>query len=140
MPLTIKNIRARAVLVPLKRPPQSASGSIGDASLVLIDIETNEGITGSSYLFAFQKPMLKPTVQMIEAVGEILKGDALAPYEIEAKIRKRYTLLDAFGLLGQAIAGIDMAAWDAYAKSLKQPLVCVLGGSVRPVRAYNSCG
>jgi mandelate racemase len=33
-----------------------------------------------------------------------------------------------------------MAAWDAYAKSLDQPLVCVLGGSVKPVRAYNSCG
>lgn len=140
MPLTITNVRARAVVVPLKRPPQSASGSIGDASLVLIDIETSEGVTGRSYLFAFQKPMLKPTVQMIEAVGEIIKGDALSPYEIEAKLRKRYTLLDAFGVLGQAIAGIDMAAWDAYAKSLKQPLVCVLGGSVKPVRAYNSCG
>ena len=69
MKLTIKNIRARAVMVPLKRPPQSASGTIGDASLVLIDLETNEGITGSAYLFAFMKPMLKPTVQMIEGVG-----------------------------------------------------------------------
>jgi mandelate racemase len=140
MSLTIKNVRARAVLVPLKRPPQSASGAIGDASLVLVDLETSEGITGRSYLFAFQKPMLKPTVQMIEAVGEIIKGDALSPYEIEAKIRKRYTLLDTFGLLGQAIAGIDMAAWDAHAKSLGQPLARVLGGTVKPIRAYNSCG
>ncbi|HWA12487.1 MAG TPA: enolase C-terminal domain-like protein [Burkholderiales bacterium] len=140
MPLTIKNVRARAVLVPLKRPPQSASGAIGDASLVLVDLETSEGITGRSYLFAFQKPMLRPTVQMIEAVGEIIKGDALSPCEIEAKIRKRYTLLDTFGLLGQAIAGIDMAAWDAYATSLGQPLARVLGGTVKPIRAYNSCG
>jgi mandelate racemase len=140
MNLTIKNIRARAVLVPLKRPPQSASGAIGDASLVLIDLETSEGITGRAYLFAFQKPMLKPTVQMVEAVGEILKGDPLSPFEIEAKVRKRYTLLDSFGLLGQAIAGIDMAAWDAYAKSLDQPLARVLGGTVKPIRAYNSCG
>jgi mandelate racemase len=140
MKLTIKNVRARAVMVPLKRPPQSASGSIGDASLVLIDIETSEGITGRSYLFAFQKPMLKPTVQMVEAVGEAIKGDALAPYEIEAKLRKRYTLLDTFGLLGQAIAGIDMAAWDAYAKALGVPLAVALGGSIKPIRAYNSCG
>ncbi|HYJ19039.1 MAG TPA: enolase C-terminal domain-like protein [Burkholderiales bacterium] len=140
MKLTIKNIRARAVMVPLKRPPQSASGSIGDASLVLIDIETGEGITGSSYLFAFQKPMLKPTVQMIEGVGEMLKGDAVAPYEIEAKLRKRFTLLDTFGVLGQVIAGIDMAAWDACAKALNVPLACALGGSVKPIRAYNSCG
>jgi mandelate racemase len=140
MKLTIRNVRARPVMVPLKRPPQSASGTIGDAALVLVDVETNEGVTGSSYLFAFQKPMLKPTVQMVEAVGEILKGDVLAPYEIEAKVRKRYTLLDTFGLLGQAIAGIDMAAWDAHAKALNVPLVVALGGSVKPVRAYNSCG
>jgi mandelate racemase len=140
MKLTIKNIRARAVMVPLKRPPQSASGAIGDASLVLIDIETNEGITGSSYLFAFQKPMLKPTVLMVEGVGEMLKGDAVAPYEIEAKLRKRFTLLDSFGVLGQVIAGIDMAAWDACAKALNVPLACALGGTVKPIRAYNSCG
>ena len=140
MKLTIKNIRARAVMVPLKRPPQSASGAIGDASLVLIDIETNEGITGSSYLFAFQKPMLKPTVLMVEGVGEMLKGDTVAPYEIEAKLRKRFTLLDSFGVLGQVIAGIDMAAWDACAKALNVPLACALGGTVKPIRAYNSCG
>ena len=140
MKLTIKNIRARAVMVPLKRPPQSASGTIGDASLVLIDLETNEGITGSAYLFAFMKPMLKPTVQMIESVGEMIRGDAVAPYEIEAKLRKRFTLLDAFGVLGQVIAGIDMAAWDACAKGLGVPLACALGGTVKPIRAYNSCG
>jgi mandelate racemase len=140
MKLTIKSIRARAVMVPLKRPPQSASGAIGDAALVLIDLETGEGITGCSYLFAFQKPMLKPTVLMIEGVGEMLKGDAVAPYEIEAKLRKRFTLLDTSGVLGQVIAGIDMAAWDAYAKGLNVPLACVLGGAVKPIRAYNSCG
>ncbi len=140
MKLTIKSIRARAVMVPLKRPPQSASGAIGDAALVLIDLETDQGITGRSYLFAFQKPMLKPTVQMIEGVGEMIKGDAVAPYEIDAKLRKRFTLLDTFGVLGQAIAGIDMAAWDACAKALGVPLACALGGTVKPIRAYNSCG
>src|SRR5260221_6686513 len=44
------------------------------------------------------------------------------------------------GIAGQVIAGIDMAAWDAYAKSLGVPLVRALGGEVKPIRAYNSCG
>lgn len=140
MRLTIKNIRARAVLVPLKRPPQSASGSIPEAALVLVDIETGEGITGHSYLFAFSKAMLKPLIVTIEAVAEMIKGDALVPYEIEAKLRKRLTLFDTPGLVGLALAGIDMAAWDAYAKGLGVPLVRALGGEVKPVRAYNSCG
>ncbi|HEX7952696.1 MAG TPA: mandelate racemase, partial [Burkholderiales bacterium] len=140
MKLTIKNIRARAVQAPLKRPPRSASGEIPNAALVLIDIETSEGITGSSYLFAFMRSMLKPTVAMVDALAEMIVGDALVPLDIEAKLRKRLTLQDSHGIAGQVIAGIDMAIWDAYAKSLGVPLVCALGGKVQPVRAYNSCG
>ena len=140
MKLTIKNIRARAVQAPLKRPPRSASGEIPNAALVLIDLETNEGITGSSYLFAFMRSMLKPTVAMVEALAEMINGDAVVPFEIEAKLRKRLTLQDSHGIAGQVIAGIDMAAWDAYAKGLGVPLVRALGGELRPVRAYNSCG
>ncbi|WP_143300930.1 enolase C-terminal domain-like protein, partial [Candidatus Entotheonella palauensis] len=48
--------------------------------------------------------------------------------------------LDTPGLVGIALAGIDMAAWDAHAKAQELPLVCALGGQIKPVRAYNSCG
>ncbi|MEQ1879754.1 MAG: enolase C-terminal domain-like protein [Burkholderiales bacterium] len=140
MKLTIKNIRARAVMAPIKRPPVSASGAIPAAALVLIDIETSGGITGSSYIFAFQQRMLKATVAGVEAMAEIIQGDALAPYEIEARMRRSLTLLDSHGIIGQAIAGIDMAVWDVYAKALGVPLACALGGAVKPIRAYNSCG
>ena len=140
MKLTIKNIRTRAVMAPLKRPPRSASGEIPAAALVLIDIETSEQITGRSYIFAFQQRMLKATVAAVDAMAELIKGDLLAPLEIEAKMRKSLTLLDSHGIIGQAIAGIDMAIWDAHAKALGVPLVCALGGKVKPVPAYNSCG
>lgn len=140
MKLTIKNVRARAALVPLKRPPQSASGSIPEAALVLVDIETGEGLTGHSYLFAFSKAMLKPLVETLEAVAGMIKGDALVPFDLDAKLRKRLTLFDTPGLVGLALAGLDMACWDAHAKSLGVPLVCALGGAVRSIPAYNSCG
>jgi mandelate racemase len=44
---------------------------------------------------------------------EMIRGDPLAPIDIEAKLRGRLTLLDTPGLVGLALAGIDMAAWDA---------------------------
>jgi mandelate racemase len=140
MTLTIKNIHARPVMAPLKRPPVSASGAIPAAALVLIDIETSGGITGSSYIFAFQQRMLKATVAGVEAMANLIMSDALAPHEIEARMRKSLTLLDSHGIIGQAIAGIDMAVWDAHAKVLGVPLACALGGAVKPIRAYNSCG
>lgn len=39
-----------------------------------------------------------------------------------------------------AAAGVDMAAWDALAKSVDMPLCNLLGGSIGPVKAYNSNG
>jgi len=138
--LKIRNIRARAVLAPFKRPPMSASGGIPSAALVLIDLETDGGITGRAYVFGFAPWTLKPIVGCVEGLADMIKGDALAPLEIEAKLRKRLTLLDTPGLAGLALAGIDMAAWDALAIANGVPLVRLLGGEVRPVRAYNSCG
>ncbi len=138
--LTIKNIRVRPVLVPFKRQPTTASGSIQTAALVLIDLETDGGITGHSYVFGFAPWTLKPIVACVEGLLEMIKGDALAPSAIEAKLRKRLTLIDTPGLVGLALAGIDMAAWDALAQENGVPLVKLLGGEVKPVRAYNSCG
>ena len=138
--LKIRNIRARPVLAPFKRPPMSASGGIPSAALVLIDLETDGGVTGRAYVFGFAPWTLKPIVGCVEGLADMIKGDALAPLEIEAKLRKRLTLLDTPGLAGLALAGIDMAAWDALAIANGVPLVKLLGGELRPVRAYNSCG
>ncbi len=140
MALKITNLRARAVAAPIKRPPMSASGAIANAPLVLMDLETDSGITGRSYLFAFMPSMLKPTVQCVEALAELIAGDDVAPLAIDAKLRKRFTLMDVHGILGQALAGLDMAAWDALAQSQGMPLARALGGEVRPIRAYNSNG
>ena len=138
--LTIRNIRARAVMPPFKRPPVSASGALPQAALILIDLETEQGLTGRSYLFGFAAWTLRPIIGCVEAMRDLLKGDAVAPYEMDAKLRKRLTLLDTPGLVGLALAGIDMCAWDVLAQGTGVPLVKLLGGEVKPVRAYNSCG
>jgi mandelate racemase len=118
----------------------SASGGIPAAALVLIDLETDGGITGRSYVFAFASWALAPIVGCLQAMLEMIKGDALAPLEIEAKLRARLTLLDTPGLVGLALAGIDMAAWDALAQAHRVPLVTLLGGALKPIAAYNSTG
>ena len=51
--LKITGLTARPVLVPMARPLYTASGAVEQAALILIDIETNQGFTGRSYLFAF---------------------------------------------------------------------------------------
>src|SRR3984893_19236400 len=97
--LTIRDIRARPVMVPFKRPPISASGALPHAALVLIDLETEEGLTGRSYLFGFAPWALKPILGCLDAMRDMLKGEAVAPVEIEAKLMTWRSIIDTPGLV-----------------------------------------
>src|SRR5262245_23930183 len=121
-------------MVPFKRPPVAASGALPRAALVPIDLETNDGITGRSYVFGFSAWTLKPIVACVDALSPMLAGDPLAPADIEVKLRKSLTLMGTPGLVGLAFAGVDMCAWDALAQAAGLPLVKLLGGHVGPIR------
>ncbi|MCW5590891.1 MAG: mandelate racemase [Burkholderiales bacterium] len=138
--LTLRELRARAVSVPMRLPLQTSGGTVGVAPLVLVDLVTEQGITGSAYLFCYTPVALKPTVQMIENVAATLTGDPVAPLDIDRKLQRQFRLLGAKGIAGMALAGIDMAAWDALAKAAGMPLARLLGATPRKVPAYNSRG
>ena len=138
--LTIRSLRARAVRVPMPRPLQTGGGQITIAPLVLLDLETAEGITGCSYIFGYTPVTLRPIVQLLKEMEELLVDEQVAPLALGEKLQGRFRLLGTQGLVGMALAGIDIAAWDALAKVLELPLVRLLGGQERPVPAYNSCG
>ncbi|MEQ8661330.1 MAG: enolase C-terminal domain-like protein, partial [Gammaproteobacteria bacterium] len=137
---TIRGLSARPVLVPMRRAPVAASGRIDGAPLVLVDLLTADGITGRAYVFAFTRAMLAPAVAMLEALDELVVGAPAAPLALDAVLRRRLTLQDTHGVLGQALAAIDMAAWDAHAQAAGMPLARLLGAAGERVPAYNSCG
>ena len=138
--MKLRALRARPVLVPIRRPPVSASGAIPKAALVLFDLETDAGVTGRSYVFGFAPWTLSSIVGCAQGLFAMIKDDPLAPVDLEAKLRRQLALLDAPGLVGLALAGLDMAAWDALAQARGVPLVTLLGGAPRAIPAYNSTG
>ena len=140
MSLRIKSVRVRAVAAPMKRPLATSTGALTVSPMLLVDLKTDVGIVGRSYLFGIGAQNLRPIAALLEAMAGMLQGDAVAPFDIEAKLRKRYTLLGLHNIVLFAMSGIDMAAWDALGQSLEQPLVRLLGGAPRPVPAYNSKG
>ena len=139
-PLTIRSVRARAVVAPISRPVKNAFGVIEAAPLVLIDVETDQGVTGHSYIFAYARLTLKPLVLLIEEIGRDLTGKAVAPFDLMAAMDAKFRLLGWQGLVGMAVSGLDMAFWDALGQAAGQPLATLLGGSPRPIRAYDSYG
>ena len=139
-PLRIRSVKARAVAAPMRRPLATSIGKLTAAALVLIDLETDAGVVGRSYLFTVGRQNLPPVVKLVEAMAEMVKGDEVAPFDLEKKLRARYMLLGVHNIVLFAIAGIDMAAWDAVAQAAGQPLARLLGAVPRPVCAYNSKG
>src|SRR5215468_900409 len=136
----ITGVRARAVVTPLPRPVKNAFGVIDVGPLVLIDVTTDQGITGRSYLFAYSKVTLKPFVHLFEEIGRDLIGKPVVPYDLMAAMDAKFRLLGWQGLVGMAVAGLDMAFWDILGQAAGKPVVELLGGSPKPIRCYDSYG
>lgn len=138
--LTLRDLRLRGVQVPLRTPLVTGGGTLSSVPLLLLDLLTEEGITGSTYLFCYTPPALRPTLQLLREMLPLLRGTDASPQAIESLLGGRFRLLGTPGIVGMALAGLDMAAWDALARAAGLPLVRLLGGRVRGVRAYNSNG
>jgi mandelate racemase len=138
--LTLKSLRARPVVLKLKRPVVARIATISDWPLILIDLFTEEGIVGRSYLEPYTPRTMRYLIPALHDLGEMLKGRQVSPAELYALARQSLHFVGYQGLSMIAVSGLDMAAWDALAKAAEMPLCVLLGGSVGPVRAYNSNG
>lgn len=136
----IRDIRARAVIAPIPRPLHTASGSIEAAPLILLDVDTSDGMTGRAYLFGYTPATLKPLLALVDELRPELVGQPVVPIERMAQMQARFRLLGLQGLLGMLVSTLDMAYWDALGKAAGQPVVRLLGGEARPVCAYDSYG
>jgi mandelate racemase len=137
--LQIRQVRARGIDLTPERPTETAAGTLTSTPLVLIDILTDDpGITGRSYLRCYTPTALQPLTQLVTNLGSLAQGCPAAPAVVDAVLRTHVRLLGADGLTGHALAGIDMALWDALAQRCQVPLTVLLGGRPRPIPCYAS--
>jgi len=138
--LTVERVRARPVVVPLKRPIVSKVGLFRDWPIILIDLYTHQGVVGRSYLEPYLKQSLRYLVPALEDLGAAAAGKPVAPFDLFRQGIGSLHLIGREGVSLIAVSGLDMAAWDALAQAAGQPLAVFLGGTVGPVPAYNSNG
>ena len=138
--LTLKSVRTRPVVVPLKRPVVSKVGLFRDWPMILIDLYTDEGVVGRSYLEPYLKQSVRYIIPVIQDLAEAARGQPVAPFDGYRRGMGSLHLIGREGVSQIAVSGFDMAAWDALAKAADMPLAVFLGGTVGPVPAYNSNG
>ena len=138
--LTIRSVSSTGVEVPMTIPLGTSRGVLAKAALLLIDVETEEGITGRSYLFCYVRDAAFAVSKFLDVVLQTTKGDRVAPVDLWSKLQRRFTLIGVQGTVRMAMSGFDVACWDALAQSVNLPLASLIGGAPKKIPAYNSCG
>lgn len=138
--LTLRSISARPVILKLARPVVARIATMTEWPLILIDLHTEEGVVGRSYLEPYLVKSMRYLIPALNDLGETLKGRRVAPVEFYEAGRRSLQFVGYEGLSMIAVAGLDMAAWDALARAAGVPLCVLLGGTIGAVPAYNSNG
>ncbi len=138
--LTLKSVETNFVSLPLKRPIISKVGIFNHWPVILINLKTKEGIVGHSYLEPYLEKAVNYIIPAVHDLAEFRLNKNLAPMDDYIIDRKRLSLVGLSGISMIAVAGLDMAAWDALSKASEMPLVRFLGGTNGEVSSYNSNG
>jgi mandelate racemase len=138
--LVVRDLAVRPVVVPLARPLATKVGDFPRWPLLLIDVTTEQGITGRGYLAPYLNRATAGLRTMLSDLGATLRGQPVSPAAAVAAARGWLGLAGYQGLALAAVAGLDIALWDALAQAAGLPLAVLLGGTLAPVPAYNSNG
>jgi mandelate racemase len=138
--LTVRAIRTIAVEVPMARPLGTSAQTMRTAPILLIDLDTEEGITGHAYLFCYTRMAPGLIATVLADIQDAVRGERLAPIDFSSRLWQRYRLLGAQGMVRMALAGFDVACWDALSLAAGLPLASYIGSQPRPIQAYNSNG
>ena len=140
--MKITEVRTTLVDVPLEKPIRSAIHDIRSVGCVLVWLDTDDGITGESYLFGIGPRWLKVFREMVRALADHVTG--CDPHDTEAMWAEMWATINTIGHKGVSVLGIaalDTACWDIVGRAAHGMPVYKLLGAIRDrIPAYASGG
>lgn len=137
----IRHVRAHTLAIPFGTPLATAGVDFPAAFTLVVEVETEPGLTGVGWTLGFSPNQLRALVLLVADLGELLAGrDATEP---EAQWSLMTGALERIGPQGLgilAIAALDIALWDVAARAAGRPLREMLGGGREWVEVYASHG
>ncbi len=139
--MKVVRVETRPVVVTLPKPIGSALGDIRDFGCILVFVHRDDGIVGENLVFTLNNRRTKVLRAMIDELAELVVGhDAGLIADFHARAWKDINFLGHKGVPVVGIAALDGALWDAYGKSISQPLFRILGGARTEIPVYHSGG
>ncbi|CAM3488479.1 arabinonate dehydratase [Aeromicrobium ponti] len=143
--MKITDVKTTLLYSPFKEKINDAARKIAGRDVILIEIQTDEGITGVGFLTGLGVASGSEAVIIKDIIDKSLKPIVLQqdPLRIERLWEKMYKGTTRFGRKGaaiRAISGMDIAMWDLLGKKADIPLYKLLGGYSNKVKVYASGG
>jgi L-alanine-DL-glutamate epimerase-like enolase superfamily enzyme len=136
--MKIKNIETSTYNVPLKNPWGDQTHRVTHIELVVTDISTDNGLTGTglSYSVGIGGKAIQSLIDWY--IAPKLVGADVSPRTQWHNTWKEVHDAGGGGISTMALSAIDIALWDLVAKEQNRPLVQVLGQARPSIPAYGS--
>lgn len=138
----ITDIRLFTASSPISQPISDSTHDISEISFYVLEVETEAGVIGQGYLLSFHY-----SPQAIRGTLHDLRTFVLdRDYEVHQTLQLQHDYereSEYFGIVGLqrwALAILNVAMWDAWSRTLEQPVWRVLGSHARKVPVYGSGG
>lgn len=136
---SIRSISATLYRIAPTTPWSDATLDVGSLEFVVVDLHTDGGPEGKGITYTVGAGGKAITTLINEECAPLLIGVPLeSPRMISSRLRHHLRRVGLGGITSLAVAGIDIAVWDALAKSRREPLFATLGGESRPLPTYAS--
>lgn len=133
--MIIRDLKTTTVSVPYTEPEVWSGGSRAGATSVLLEVMTDEGITGVGE--AIPAPSPEVTDAALRNIRSLIIGEN--PFYIERIVNKLYSVGGFYPfekMANCAIGGVEMALWDIVGKALDRPVHFFFGGALRQEVSY----
>jgi L-alanine-DL-glutamate epimerase-like enolase superfamily enzyme len=141
----IRALQASCYRYPLTTPVVTSFGRMNDRPALFVRVEDEDGEHGFGEVWCnFPAVGAEHRARLInEVLAPMLAGRAVAhPSEVFDYLSAATSVMalqsGEQGPFAQAIAGVDIALWDLFARRAQQPLWKLLGGTSPCMRAYAS--
>jgi O-succinylbenzoate synthase len=128
--LRIDSIALREIRLPLKEPFRISSGVVTERRIALVELTTDDGVTGWSECVAGEQPNYSS--ETIDTAWFAIR-EWLAPRLLASSLQ---SAAEVFALLDRNIVGhnmakaaLEMGCWDVDARLRRVPLATLLGGT-----------
>ena len=134
--MKITNIRTTPLFMPYREPYHWAPGVTEGATVLLVEVETDEGIVGIGESMVWHT--VDAVAGVIQAVTPLFVGqDPLDSERLFAEVRGLPSAGNpAPRFANHVFAGLEMALWDIVGKAAEQPVHRLLGGAVHQEIQY----